>query len=73
MSVLFVVLPLGILLGATAVVGFLIAARKGQFDDLVTPAVRMLHDDVEATPRASDAGPPMGLGPGGPAPRRSEP
>ena len=45
MSVLFIVLPLMFLLGAGAVTAFVWAARNGQFDDVVTPAVRMLHDD----------------------------
>ncbi|MCZ7582334.1 MAG: cbb3-type cytochrome oxidase assembly protein CcoS [Deltaproteobacteria bacterium] len=29
------------------VVAFILAARKGQFDDLKTPAMRVLHDDEE--------------------------
>jgi cbb3-type cytochrome oxidase maturation protein len=47
MSALFVVLPLALLLVSCAVGGFLWAARRGQFDDLDTPAVRVLHDDEE--------------------------
>lgn len=45
MSVIYVVLPLAILIAAAAVVAFAWAARKGQFDDLETPAHRMLIDD----------------------------
>ncbi|MBK7582237.1 MAG: cbb3-type cytochrome oxidase assembly protein CcoS [Myxococcales bacterium] len=45
MSALFVVLPLALLLASGAVFAFLWAARRGQFDDLDTPAVRVLHDD----------------------------
>ncbi len=45
MSVLFVVLPLAILIVAAAVGGYIWSVRSGQFDDLDTPAVRMLHDD----------------------------
>ena len=45
MSVLFIVVPLVILLVALAVGAYLWSARTGQFDDLETPAVRMLHDD----------------------------
>jgi cbb3-type cytochrome oxidase maturation protein len=44
-SVIYVVLPLAILIAAAAVVAFAWAARKGQFDDLETPAHRMLIDD----------------------------
>ncbi len=45
MSVIFIVLPLALLVVAIAVVAYVWSARAGQFDDLDTPAVRMLHDD----------------------------
>lgn len=45
MSVVFIALPVTILLAAGFVVAFVLAARRGQFDDLDTPAVRMLFDD----------------------------
>jgi cbb3-type cytochrome oxidase maturation protein len=45
MSALFVVLPLALLLVGLSVAAFLWAARRGQFDDLDTPAIRVLHDD----------------------------
>jgi len=47
MSVLYIVLPLALLVVAAAVAAFVWATRHGQFDDLDTPAVRMLHDDAE--------------------------
>ena len=47
MSVIFIVLPLAIVIVAAAVVAFVWSARSGQFDDLDTPAVRMLHDDED--------------------------
>jgi len=46
MSVLYIVLPLALLVVATAVAAFLWAAKRGQFDDMETPAVRALHDDA---------------------------
>jgi cbb3-type cytochrome oxidase maturation protein len=46
-SVIFVVLPVALLLGAAAVGGFVWATRRGQFDDLTTPAMRALQDDSE--------------------------
>jgi cbb3-type cytochrome oxidase maturation protein len=46
MSVLLVALPIALALGGLAVYGFVRAVRGGQFDDLDTPALRMLHDDV---------------------------
>ena len=45
MSVIYVVLPLSLLLAAGAVGVFIWATRRGQFDDLETPAVRILFDD----------------------------
>jgi cbb3-type cytochrome oxidase maturation protein len=45
MSALYVVLPLALCLVGLAVGAFVWAARAGQFDDLETPAVRVLHDD----------------------------
>ena len=45
MSVLYVVLPIALLLLAGAIAAYAWAARRGQFDDLKTPAIRALHDD----------------------------
>jgi cbb3-type cytochrome oxidase maturation protein len=42
---IFVLLPLALLIAAIAVGFFIWAARDGQFDDLETPAVRILFDD----------------------------
>ncbi len=47
MSALFVVLPLAVFVSALAVGAFLWAARRGQLDDLDTPALRILHDDED--------------------------
>jgi len=44
---IFVLLPLALLIAAIAVGLFIWAARTGQFDDLETPAVRILFDDEE--------------------------
>ena len=45
MSVIYLVLPLAILVVTVAVLAFVWSARSGQFDDLETPAVRMLRDE----------------------------
>lgn len=45
MSVLYIVVPLALVVVGAAVGAFLWAARRGQFDDLDTPAVRALFDD----------------------------
>ena len=44
MSVLYVVLPLGLLLSGLALYAAVRAIRSGQFDDLDTPSERALHD-----------------------------
>lgn len=48
MSVLFIVLPLALVIVAAAAAAFVWASRRGQFDDLDTPAMRALHDDAPA-------------------------
>lgn len=45
MNVLFFVIPLALCFATASVIAFLWAARRGQFDDLDTPAVRILIDD----------------------------
>jgi len=47
METIFVLLPFALILAAIAVGFFIWAARTGQFDDLDTPAVRILFDDEE--------------------------
>jgi len=47
---IFVLLPLALLIAAIAVGLFIWAARTGQFDDLDTPAIRILFDDEEPRP-----------------------
>ena len=46
MEVLFIVVPLALVVVGAAVGAFVWATRRGQFDDLETPALRMLTDDV---------------------------
>ncbi len=50
MSVIYLVLPLALVIVGAAVFAFVWSARSGQFDDMDTPAVRMLHDDAPVTP-----------------------
>ena len=54
MNILFALIPLSLLLLAAAVWAFFWAVRSVQFDDLDTPAVRILLDE-EDTPPAEDA------------------
>lgn len=45
MSVMFLVLPLAILFAGVAVWAFIWAVKSGQYDDVRTPAIRILRDD----------------------------
>lgn len=45
MSVLYIALPLALLLGAGGLVACIYCIRGGQYDDLETPAVRILLDE----------------------------
>jgi len=45
MSVIFIALPIALALGAAGMIACVLCIRGGQYDDLDTPAVRMLIDD----------------------------
>jgi len=45
MSILYIVGPLALGIVAAAVAAFVWATNRGQFDDLETPSLRVLHDD----------------------------
>ena len=45
MSVIYVLLPVSLLLGGGALGLFIWALKTGQFDDLETPAYRILFED----------------------------
>jgi cbb3-type cytochrome oxidase maturation protein len=46
-SILFALIPLSLMLLGAAIWAFFWAVRSGQFDDLDTPAVRILLDDED--------------------------
>jgi cbb3-type cytochrome oxidase maturation protein len=60
--ILLMLVPLSLMLLAFAIGAFIWAVRKGQFDDMDTPALDILRDDPRAgvTPVASTA--PTGAG-----------
>jgi cbb3-type cytochrome oxidase maturation protein len=59
---MYLILPLALLIVFIAVAGFVWAARKGQFDDLDTPAMRALHEEPGKQPPRDEKGdlPPRG-------------
>lgn len=58
MSVLYLVLPLALLIVIGMVWAFVRSVRGGQFDDLDTPALRMLFDDEPRARRTPPSTPP---------------
>ena len=56
MNIIFILIPLGLILLLLAVAAFFWAVRSGQFDDLESPAWRVVLDDDTAPP-AADAAP----------------
>jgi cbb3-type cytochrome oxidase maturation protein len=55
-SILYLLIPLGLVLLGVSVWAFFWAVRAGQFDDLDTPAVQILLDDDRSPQRAEDRG-----------------
>jgi cbb3-type cytochrome oxidase maturation protein len=47
-NIVYFLLPMALLLGGGFLYSFVISVRKGQYDDLETPAHRMLLDDEES-------------------------
>ncbi|MBK8914976.1 MAG: cbb3-type cytochrome oxidase assembly protein CcoS [Phycisphaerales bacterium] len=60
MSVIFIALPVAIGLALSALLVFIWATRAGQFDDLDTPPLRMLHDATARDAAPHDRTPPAG-------------
>ena len=50
MSILYVLIPLALIILGVAVWAFFWAVGSGQFDDMDTPAMRVVLDDDKAPP-----------------------
>ena len=57
MSVLFVLVPVVLVLVGIFVAAYVWSSGSGQFDDLTTPAIRILHDDPGIVPPHPDEPP----------------
>ena len=55
MNILFVLIPLGLVILGFAVWAFFWAVGSGQFDDLDTPATRILLDDDDKPRQTPDS------------------
>lgn len=51
MSVLYIALPLALALGFAGMIACVLCVRSGQYDDLETPAVRILVDESQNKPK----------------------
>ena len=51
MSILLMLIPLSLLFVGLAVAAFAWAVRRGQFDDLDTPAIDILREDDPLAPK----------------------
>jgi cbb3-type cytochrome oxidase maturation protein len=56
-TIIYVLIPLGLVLLAIAIWAFFWAVGNGQFDDLETPAWRILMDDDRRPPPPSEREP----------------
>jgi len=54
MNIIYALIPLGLLLLIVAVAAFFWAVRTGQYDDMESPAWRILLDDDRAPPSEED-------------------
>lgn len=45
MSVIYVMLSISIIIAVVFFIAFIIAVKKGQYDDSYTPSIRMLFED----------------------------
>jgi len=57
MNILYVLIPLAVVLFGIAVVAFIWAVGNGQYDDLESPAWRILLDDDKAPPQTGQTPP----------------
>jgi cbb3-type cytochrome oxidase maturation protein len=47
MSVLYIALPVALLLGGSALLACLACIRSGQYEDLETPSIKLLNDELK--------------------------
>jgi cbb3-type cytochrome oxidase maturation protein len=49
MEILYLLVPISLGISLIFVILFIFTVKSGQYDDLVTPSVKMLLDDIEET------------------------
>ena len=58
MSVIYVLLGISIVVALIFFAAFILAVRKGQYDDAYTPSVRMLFEDEVVKDPSEEKNPP---------------
>jgi cbb3-type cytochrome oxidase maturation protein len=58
MSVIFLLIPLSVIIAACFLGAFIWAVRSGQYEDTVTPSIRVLLPDVNAAAASKPASKP---------------
>lgn len=54
MSIIYMLLTISVVVALIFFVAFIFSVRKGQYDDMYTPSVRMLFDDELVKEKARD-------------------
>jgi cbb3-type cytochrome oxidase maturation protein len=72
-ELIVVLLPFALLFAGIALALFVWAARSGQFDDLETPAVRILFDDETPVPAGNGRAAPSAPAPAAGGPDKERP
>ena len=54
MSIIYMLLTISVVVALIFFVAFIFSVRKGQYDDIYTPSVRMLFDDELVKEKARD-------------------
>ncbi|PRX50593.1 MULTISPECIES: cbb3-type cytochrome oxidase assembly protein CcoS [Salegentibacter] len=52
MNIIYLLLALSVLVALIFFVAFIFSVKKGQYDDVYTPSVRMLFDDELVKPKS---------------------
>lgn len=53
MSVIFILIIISMIVAGSFLALFIWAVKSGQFDDTITPSIRMLFDDKKKKPKES--------------------
>ncbi|CAL66406.1 cbb3-type cytochrome oxidase assembly protein CcoS [Christiangramia forsetii] len=54
MSIIYMLLAISVVVAIIFFVAFIISVKKGQYDDVYTPSVRMLFDDELVKPDSKE-------------------